>query len=166
MRYKLLAIIGLTIICFADFNIALAEELEGHEYDLVVPIKQDEGNIFYVTKKIQNTKWVGYVDGKAAHLFTKAKGMTKVWGMDVAHKNNILYKVLETIPCRTFRYLLELDCENWRIRNNGYAAFSDYFAKGELINSSNEVMEWEYAAPNTGADQMLNFGCALIDKDK
>ena len=47
-----------------------------------------------------------------------------------------------------------------------YAAFSDYFAKGELINSSNEVMEWEYAAPNTGADQMLNFGCALIDKDK
>ncbi len=73
-------------------SIAFAEKLEGHEYDLVIPMKQGEKNIFFVTKKLGNTKWLCYVDGKAAHLFTKAKGMNKVWGMDVAHKNNFFFQ--------------------------------------------------------------------------
>lgn len=165
MKIKSLVVIALST-SFCISNAVLAEEIGGHEFDFVTPIKQENGDMFFVTKKLGSTKWLGYVDGKAVHLFTKAKGVDKIWGMDIAHKNKILFNISKTKPCRTFRYLLELDCENWRIRNKGYVAFSDYFAKGEPIISSNEVMEWEYAAPNTGADQMLNFGCALIDKDK
>lgn len=94
MKNKLLAVFGLLMTSLVASSIAFAEKLEGHEYDLVIPMKQGEKNIFFVTKKLGNTKWLCYVDGKAAHLFTKAKGMDKVWGMDVAHKNNFFSRSL------------------------------------------------------------------------
>ena len=166
MKNKLLAVFGLLMTSLVASSIAFAEKLEGHEYDLVIPMKQGEKNIFFVTKKLGNTKWLGYVDGKSAHLFTKAKGMNKVWGMDVAHKNNFLFEPEKKKFCRTFRYLLALDCENWRIRTLGYAAFENYFATGEVLASSNQLMDWEFAAPDTGADKMLQFGCILIENSK
>ena len=51
MKNKLLAVFGLLMTSLVASSIAFAEKLEGHEYDLVIPMKQGEKNILGIRNK-------------------------------------------------------------------------------------------------------------------
>lgn len=63
-----------------------------------------------------------------------------------------------TRPYRSSRALVELDCAEWRTRTLQFSTFALNNLNGEA-GPAGGPWSWEFAAPDTFADQYLIYGC-------
>ena len=147
------------ILCFIPL-MSKATNVGGFEFKDQFILKV-VGNTVFLLTPVKNELWTGMFNGDRFLVANDAKGKNKIWYMMSAKrgKNNFI----ESKNIKSILVLGELDCTEYRSRIIKTTAYSEYFAKGEIIYSDDKIYPWSYEENDS---VFMALGCSILKHQK